>query len=64
MVQPGLNGWLVEPDQPSALADALERVDQIDRRQCRQWVEEQASKAVLAERLEQWLQAGLLRKER
>ena len=39
-------------------------VDQIDRRQCRQWVEEQASKAVLAERLEQWLQAGLLRKER
>ena len=64
LVQPGLNGWLVEPDQPSALAEALERVDQIDRRQCRQWVEEQASKAVLAERLEQWLQAGLLRKER
>ena len=64
LVQPGLNGWLVEPDQPSALAEALERVDQIDRGQCRQWVEEQASKAVLAERLEQWLQAGLLRKER
>ena len=55
---------MVEPDQPSALPDALERVDQIDRRQCRQWVEEQVSKAVLAERLEQWLQAGLFRKER
>jgi UDP-glucose:tetrahydrobiopterin glucosyltransferase len=59
-----VNGWLVEPDQPSALAEALEQVDQIDRRQCRQWVERQASKAVLAERLEQWLVDGLIKKGR
>ena len=64
LIQPGLNGWLVEPDQPRALAEALERVDQIDRRQCRHWVERQASRAVLAERLEQWLEAGLIRKGR
>jgi UDP-glucose:tetrahydrobiopterin glucosyltransferase len=64
LIQPGLNGWLVEPDQPRALAEALERVDQIDRRQCRQWVEGQASRAVLAERLEQWLEAGLMGKGR
>jgi len=64
LIQPGLNGWLVEPDQPRALAEALERVDQIDRRQCRHWVERQASRAVLAERLEQWLEAGLMGKGR
>ncbi len=59
LVQPGCNGWLVEPDNPKALAEAVTRVDQIDRGQCRSWVEKEASRAVFAERLERWIQQGL-----
>jgi UDP-glucose:tetrahydrobiopterin glucosyltransferase len=59
LVQPGLNGWLVEPDDVEALAVATQQAPVIDRRACRQWVEQNASQAVLAERLETWLLEGL-----
>jgi UDP-glucose:tetrahydrobiopterin glucosyltransferase len=59
LVQPGLNGWLVEPDDTTALAEAVCRVDGIDRRRCRAWVEQEASRAVFAERLEGWIERGL-----
>jgi UDP-glucose:tetrahydrobiopterin glucosyltransferase len=42
-----------------ALAEAVERVARIDRSACRQWVERYASRAVLAERIEAWLEQGL-----
>jgi UDP-glucose:tetrahydrobiopterin glucosyltransferase len=42
-----------------ALAEAVGQVDRIDRRACRQWVEAHASRAVLAERIEAWLQQAL-----
>jgi len=59
LVQPGLNGLLVEPDDVEGLAGAVERVSAIRREACRRWVEEHASRAVLAERIEAWLQQGL-----
>ena len=59
LVQPGLNGLLVEPDDVAGLVAAVERVDSIDRVACRRWVEDNASRAVLAERIEAWLCAGL-----
>ena len=59
LVQHGSTGWLVEPDDAQALAEAVTRVDQIDRRRCRAWVEQEASRAVFAERLEGWIQRGL-----
>jgi UDP-glucose:tetrahydrobiopterin glucosyltransferase len=59
LVQPGVNGLLVEPDDVTALVAAVARVDAIDRRACRRWVEANASRAVLAERVEAWLLAGL-----
>jgi len=59
LVQPGVNGWLVEPDDVTALAEAVEQVERIDRSACRHWVERQASRAVLAERIEAWLEQGL-----
>jgi UDP-glucose:tetrahydrobiopterin glucosyltransferase len=54
-----VNGWLVAPDDVTALAEAVERVEQIDRSACRQWVERHASRAVLAERIEAWLEQEL-----
>ena len=59
LVQPGLNGLLVEPDDVTGLAAAVGQVEQIDRKACRRWVEAHASRAVLAERIEAWLLAGL-----
>lgn len=59
LVQPGLNGLLVEPDDVAGLVAAVERVGSIDRAACRRWVEDNASRAVLAERIEAWLCAGL-----
>ncbi len=60
LVQPGLTGLLVEPDDVAALAAAAAAVaERIDRRACRAWVEANASRAVLAERAEAWLLAGL-----
>jgi UDP-glucose:tetrahydrobiopterin glucosyltransferase len=59
LVQTGLNGVLVEPDDVAALAAAVPRAAGLDRRGCRRWVEAQASRQALAGRLEAWLQAGL-----
>jgi len=59
LVQPGLNGWLVEPDDVAALAQAVGQVDRLDRGACRQWVEHNASRAVLAQRIEAWLEQAL-----
>ena len=59
LVQPGVNGMLVEPDDTAALAAAVDQVAAIDRRACRQWVEAHASRQALAERVEAWLLAGL-----
>ena len=59
LVQAGVTGELVEPDDRNALAAAVARVETIDRAACRRWVEQHASRAVLAERIEAWLRAGL-----
>ena len=59
LVQSGLNGLLVPPDDVAALAAAVQQVEQIDRAACRRWVEANASRAVLAERIEAWVCSGL-----
>lgn len=59
LVQPGLNGLLVEPDDVGGLVAAVAQVGAIDRRACRQWAQANASREVLAERVEAWLLAGL-----
>ena len=59
LVQTGLNGVLVEPDDVIALAAAVTRAASLDRWACRRWVEDHASREVLARRIEAWLLAGL-----
>ena len=60
LVQPGVNGVLVAPDDVAALAAAVPQAAAIDRRACRQWVEANASREALAERVEAWLLAGVV----
>ena len=42
-----------------ALAEATRKVGALDRRHCRQWVEQHASQEVFAARVEAWIQEGL-----
>ena len=59
LVQSGQTGFLVEPDNVSALSDALKRVPELDRADCRTWVEANATQEVFARRVEDWVLAGL-----
>ena len=59
LVQHGLTGLLVPPDDVDALRQATVRVASLERLACRRWVETHASQDVFAERVEAWIRAGL-----
>jgi UDP-glucose:tetrahydrobiopterin glucosyltransferase len=61
LVQSGVNGVLVEPDDVAALAAAVPVAARLDRAACRRWAEEHASLEALAGRIETWILAGLQR---
>ena len=54
IIQSGRTGWLVEPDSVDGLVDAIARIDQIDRRICRQQAETHYSLPALGQRFETW----------
>ena len=56
IVQPGVTGWLVEPDSIDGLVAAIAKLDQIDRATCRKKAEQDYSLEALGERFEAWLQ--------
>ena len=58
LVQSGQTGFLVEPDDISALTNALKRLPELDRAACRAWVERNATQAVFAHRVEDWILQG------
>jgi UDP-glucose:tetrahydrobiopterin glucosyltransferase len=53
----GETGFLVEPDDVGGLIAAVGRIDDLDRVECRQRVEEEYSIPALAARVEKWLEA-------
>ena len=55
IIKSGLTGWIVPPDDVSSMKQALKKVDKIDRRNCRKWVEEFASKEVFAKKVSDWI---------
>jgi UDP-glucose:tetrahydrobiopterin glucosyltransferase len=57
IIDDGKTGFLVEPDDVAGLIAAVGRIDELDRVQCRQRVEEQYSIPALAVRVEKWLDA-------
>ena len=59
LMQSGLTGFLVPANDVSALTLAASRVDSIDRRECRNWVQNSASHDGFARRVESWLQEGI-----
>jgi UDP-glucose:tetrahydrobiopterin glucosyltransferase len=57
IVTDGKTGFLVEPDDVDGLIAAIGRIDELDRVECRQRVEEEYSIPALAARVETWLEA-------
>jgi UDP-glucose:tetrahydrobiopterin glucosyltransferase len=55
IVEHGKSGWLVEPDQVAGLVAAIQQLDAIDRRACRQRAETHYSMTAMGDRVEAWL---------
>ncbi len=43
IIEDGVTGYLVEPDNPKSMAEAMNKIDQIDRKKCREHVEDNFS---------------------
>jgi len=59
IVEPGVTGYLVEPDSVEGLVGAIAKLDQIDRAICRDRAEAKYSLAAMGERTEAWLRQSL-----
>jgi UDP-glucose:tetrahydrobiopterin glucosyltransferase len=59
ILQDGKTGWLVEPDSVDGLVSAIQSLDQIDRRACRQQAEQAFSLEAMGDRTEAWFDAVL-----
>ena len=59
LIKDGLNGFLVQPNDIEAMTKAIKSVSRIKRRNCRNWVEKNASNKVFAQRVEHWINKGL-----
>ena len=55
IIQHGETGFLAEPNDKSGLLHYLKNVNQIDRRKCREWVENNASTNIFANKVISWL---------
>ena len=56
IVRDGKTGFLVEPDSVSGLAAAIDKIDSIDRQNCRQQAEAEYSLKALGDRFEAWFE--------
>jgi len=59
IIRDGQTGFLVEPDSVDGLVGAIARLNEIDRRACRQQVELEYSLEALGSRLENWFKSIL-----
>ena len=55
IIQHGETGFLVEPDNKSEMLFQLKNVNKINRRNCREWVEKNASANIFANKVLAWL---------
>lgn len=55
IIEHGKTGFLVEPDNKKDLIRSLKVIDTIKRKECRKWVERNASTVIFAEKIIKWL---------
>ena len=59
LIEDGLNGFLVQPNDIEGMKKATKLISKIKRRNCRDWFEKNATNKVFAERVENWINKGL-----
>ena len=59
IINSGETGWLVTPDDVEEMINLTLKVHEIDRKNCREWVEEFASQNSFALRIVNWINAGI-----
>ena len=59
LIEDGLNGFLVKPNDLEGMIKAIKSVYKIKRINCRDWFEKNATNKVFAERVENWINKGL-----
>ena len=55
LINSGVNGILVTPDNIEGLINATKKINKIERKSCREWVQDFASIDVFAKKVESWL---------
>ena len=55
IIEHGKTGYLAEPDDKESLLKYLEIINKIDRKNCREWVEKNASSNIFASKVLVWL---------
>ena len=55
IIKHGETGYLAKPDDKESLLNYLEIINKIDRKNCREWVEKNASSNIFASKVLKWL---------
>ena len=55
IIEHGKTGYLAKPDDKESLLSYLEIINKIDRKNCREWVENNASSNIFASKVVNWL---------
>ena len=55
IIQHGKNGFLVTPDDKQEIISFLKRINEINRKDCRKWVENNASSEIFSEKIIKWI---------
>ena len=55
IIQHGKTGYLAKPDDKQSLLNYLKIINNIDRKNCREWVETNASSDIFASKVLSWL---------
>ena len=55
IIEHGKTGYLAEPDNKESLLSYLKIINKIDRKKCREWVENNASSSIFASKVVSWL---------
>ena len=63
IIDSGVTGLLVSPDDIQEMIFATSRISEIDRKECRRWVEKYASKEIFAKRVINWIEEGIQSKK-
>ena len=55
IIQHGETGYLADPDDKKNMLSYVDKIEKIERKKCREWVEQNASTAIFANKVVNWL---------